>query len=564
MPLQFTFSLRIPQEYWNGLCDFSLWVPGPRIQPLPPQLLACMSQLSTTRLGGLPHRPHFFVGLPSSEESTATPPVRQALNSGVVWNTSSPPYSSSFHPAPRPTRMCCPNTVHQDNSNFPTCLPKSTCASSNDFSRTSQSQSTGNIQAGLEHASLTLGRYTGAQPRPPELCPPSPACLSGFSAPLCAQAGGSLWPEGQQALKSVQSHELCPPNSLVQVSPLQGGLWSWPGAGALVHPPALATFLSECVLSMLEITHVCVWLRDSHLSPLLSYKCHKNRNLPTSIHSPQNPQCWADCQAQTGGKLEYVEWINFVTKQHLSNLGVDISLWTCSCLPFAQPPHSCPSHLQVFLPDSSKNSRWRIHLLLTSQHYSSFAPSLPQNALIEGIQSLLIIRSKGGGAGGGSLSLSYWNSLLHLTVLITFSLKPFTTLVSMATHSPGWLSQVSSLSFSFSFVTYPHLDWYFKCHCTVGFCPGQNSLSLVILLILSVPVTWVVLALGQYSQQNFFLSPWSLTQVPAGLYLTMILTPWLYLRPLSCPSNSLPIFPGASPLSTQDTQESLSSLSLSS
>lgn len=217
-----------------------------------------MSQLSTTRLGGLPHRPHFFVGLPSSEESTATPPVRQALNSGVVWNTSSPPYSSSFHPAPRPTRMCCPNTVHQDNSNFPTCLPKSTCASSNDFSRTSQSQSTENIQAGLEHASLTLGRYTGAQPRPPELCPPSPACLSGFSAPLCAQAGGSLWPEGQQALKSVQSHELCPPNSLVQVSPLQGGLWSWPGAGARVHPPALATFLSECVLSMLEITHVCV------------------------------------------------------------------------------------------------------------------------------------------------------------------------------------------------------------------------------------------------------------------------------------------------------------------
>ena len=63
------------------------------------------------------------------------------------------------------------------------------------------------------------------------------------------------------------------------------------------------------------------------------------------------------------------------------------------------------------------------------------------------------------------LSLSYWNSLLHLTVLITFSLKLFTTLVSMATHSSGWLSHISGLSFSFSFVAYPHLDWFFKCHC---------------------------------------------------------------------------------------------------
>lgn len=134
IPLQFTFSLRIPQEYGNGLCDFSLWVPGPCIQPPPPQFLACMSQLFTTRLGGLPHRPHFFVGLPSSEESTATPPVRQALNSVVIWNTSSP-YASSFHPAPRLTRMCRPDPVHRDNRNFPAGLATSTSASSNDLSR---------------------------------------------------------------------------------------------------------------------------------------------------------------------------------------------------------------------------------------------------------------------------------------------------------------------------------------------------------------------------------------------------------------------------------------------
>lgn len=203
--------------------------------------------------------------------------------------------------------------------------------------------------------------------------PALPASSASVRLPLHRQAG----PSSQKALlESVQSHECCPLNSLVQASQ-QANLWSWPGAGALVHPPALATLLSECVLSTLEVTHLCVWLRGSHLSPLLSYKCYENRNLPISIHSPQNPQCWAHCQAQTGGKLEYVEWINFVTKQHLSRLGVDISLWTCSCLSYAQPPHSCPSRLQVFLLASSKNSQWRIHLPLQSQHYSSFAPSLP-------------------------------------------------------------------------------------------------------------------------------------------------------------------------------------------
>lgn len=112
----------------------SLWVPGPCTQP-PPQLPACMSQPSSTRLGGSASQPCFFVGLPSSEKSTATPPVRQALNSGVIWNTFSSPYPSSSHPAPRLTGMCCPNPVHHGNRNFPTGLPKPTCASSNDYSR---------------------------------------------------------------------------------------------------------------------------------------------------------------------------------------------------------------------------------------------------------------------------------------------------------------------------------------------------------------------------------------------------------------------------------------------
>lgn len=85
--------------------------------------------------------------------------------------------------------------------------------------------------------------------------PALPASLASVRLSVHRRAG----PSGQKALlESVQSHELCPLNSLVQVSPLQGSLWSWPGAGALVHPPALATFLSECVLSTLEITHLCV------------------------------------------------------------------------------------------------------------------------------------------------------------------------------------------------------------------------------------------------------------------------------------------------------------------
>lgn len=60
--------------------------------------------------------------------------------------------------------------------------------------------------------------------------PALPASLASVRLSVHRRAG----PSGQKALlESVQSHELCPLNSLVQVSPLQGSLWSWPGAGAL-------------------------------------------------------------------------------------------------------------------------------------------------------------------------------------------------------------------------------------------------------------------------------------------------------------------------------------------
>lgn len=177
----------------------------------------------------------------------------------------------------------------------------------------------------------------------------------------------------------------------------------------------------------------------------------------------------------------------------------------------------------------------------------AYVPSLPQNALIKVTKSLLIIKSK-----EKILFLSYWNSLLHLTVLITFSLKLFTTLVSMATHSPSCLLHLSGPCFFFSFVACPHLDWFLKCHCNSWFWSGVcPSLSLVISLILRVPITlWKAMVLGQYFQSNFFLS-----SRPKCLLGSTWLWPW----PLGCESIILLLrlaphavfpIPGVSPPST--------------
>lgn len=125
----------------------------------------------------------------------------------------------------------------------------------------------------------------------------------------------------------------------------------------------------------------------------------------------------------------------------------------------------------------------------------AYAPSFPQNALIKVIKSLLTIKSKEENSVFILLEFS-----LHSAVLITFSLKRFTTLVAMATRSPSCLSHLSGPCFSSSFVACPHLDWFLKRHCNSGFCPGPCPiLSLVISPILRVPITLSVgMALGWY------------------------------------------------------------------
>lgn len=158
-----------------------------------------MSQLFTTRLGGLPHRPHFFVGLPSSEESTATPPVRQALNS---VSSGTPPLLTHLPsiPAPRLTRMYRPDPVHRDSRNFPADLLVPPLLPLMTYPGASQSQITGNIQAGLEHASLTLGGTHRLSALASELCPPAlPASL----ASVCLLCTGRRVPLARRYLESV-------------------------------------------------------------------------------------------------------------------------------------------------------------------------------------------------------------------------------------------------------------------------------------------------------------------------------------------------------------------------
>lgn len=127
----------------------------------------------------------------------------------------------------------------------------------------------------------------------------------------------------------------------------------------------------------------------------------------------------------------------------------ELSLYTCSSflasasqpLPFTSP--NLPSGLLrgLLVTDPCP---------LTSHHYSSLGHhSLNMLLLRPSKLTNHEIQRKN--------SLSYWNSLLHLTVLITFSLKLFPTLVVMATPSPGWLSHLSGPSFSFSFFACPHL-----------------------------------------------------------------------------------------------------------
>lgn len=75
------------------------------------------------------------------------------------------------------------------------------------------------------------------------------------------------------------SNLFCPVNSVsltwFKCHLLREASWSWPRAGPLVvHPPALGTFVLE---SLSKVIHLCVWLSDSRLSPLLPYKLHENR-----------------------------------------------------------------------------------------------------------------------------------------------------------------------------------------------------------------------------------------------------------------------------------------------
>lgn len=95
-----------------------------------------------------------------------------------------------------------------------------------------------------------------------------------------------------------------------------------------------------------------------------------------------------------------------------------------------------PTHILHILKSSSQTPQKTVSNGFTSLSHLDiilvYVLSLPQNCPIEVNKSLLIIKSE-----EKILSLSYWNSQLHLTVLITFSLKLFTTLVAMVTHSPS-------------------------------------------------------------------------------------------------------------------------------
>lgn len=187
--------------------------------------------------------------------------------------------------------------------------------------------------------------------------------------------------------------------------------------------------------------------------------------------------------------------------------------------PTLKLPTPNPSHLQVF-----QTSQRTLSDRFTSPSHlnisSVYVPLLPPNALIKVTESFLTIKSK-----EKILSFSYWNSLLHLTMLITFCLERFTTMVALATLLLV-VCRTSEVLLSLSFVTCSHLDWFLTCHCNSGFCPGPCPiLSLVASLILGVPITLrMAMALGQCFRSNLFLSPRPWIQVPAGLQLAVTLT----------------------------------------
>lgn len=105
---------------------------------------------------------------------------------------------------------------------------------------------------------------------------------------------------------------------------------------------------------------------------------------------------------------------------------------------------------------------------------------------------------------GKILSLTCWKSLLYLTVLITFPLKCFTTLVVMATlllvfFKSQTLSSLCHLPFPW---------WPPQMSLWLMILPHSfHSLSLVASLFSGAPLLWVVMALDQCFQSNIFLSP---------------------------------------------------------
>lgn len=126
-----------------------------------------------------------------------------------------------------------------------------------------------------------------------------------------------------------------------------------------------------------------------------------------------------------------------------------------------------------------------------------------------------------------------------MTVLITFSLKLFTTLVAMATHSSGCLWKVSDLS---SFVAFPHPD----CSSDVT-VTHDSALGPVLFSLGDLTNSWGSHYLHGHSPAPVLpvdSLPEPQTLDPSACWAARGNNPkpCLYPRPLSCPSNWLPMW----------------------
>ena len=232
------------------------------------------------------------------------------------------------------------------------------------------------------------------------------------------------------------------------MSPPQGSLWSWPGAGALVvHPPALATFLSVCAVNVGHYTLVCVITWFTSFSPTIIEIClfqfihHRIHNAGHTARHKQvvNQNMWNESALSLNNTYRSWEWVSAY------ELASSLSVMN------APPPHI--STLFKFCPITPPKCSYWGHPKLTNQQIQSGGPG---ERGWGGQESVLILLE----FSAAFDSVDYF--LLETLHYLGFHGNPLSWLV-VACLKP---------SFSFSLVTYPHLDWYFKCHCNLGFCPG--------------------------------------------------------------------------------------------